>query len=328
MKKINLLTVSALLLMPFAVFQSYINFPFVAAITATIAFMFVFVENQKITSRFQHFSMPVIALFLGFVIERNLPGFPFIALAILTAVAGLIARMVFIKTFSYSKFRYFELMTLMIAACFTFLKVKTNPQEWIFLFPVYIILMMLMVHSYIIVKNAFMLEKGAKAGYNASVGVEAPDFLLPDQFGNGVTLSEYKGKRHILLIFVRGDWCPYCHMIMRTYMRESERFKQKNIMLMAVGPDPVGINREMAQKLGLDYLVLSDEKMLVAQEYGIRLPDFELPMSSATFHEEGMPLPASFLIDKNGMVVYTSRTEKPGEYLDPRLIFPIVENLN
>ncbi|HAN79791.1 MAG TPA: hypothetical protein DCQ31_19535, partial [Bacteroidales bacterium] len=95
---------------------------------------------------------------------------------------------------------------------------------------------------------------------------------------------------------------------------------------IAIGPDPVGINREMAQKLGLDYEVLSDDKMKVAQEYGIRLPDFEL--MSATKHDEGMPLPASFLIDKTGTVVYTSRTEKPGEFLDPRLIFPIVENLN
>lgn len=109
-------------------------------------------------------------------------------------------------------------------------------------------------------------------------------------------------------------------------MREKEKFKEKNILLMAIGPDPVGINREMAQKLGLDYLVLSDEKMLVAQEYGIRLPDFELPM--ATKHDEGMPLPASFLIDKAGTVVFTSRTANPGEFLDPPLIFPIVENLN
>jgi len=183
-----------------------------------------------------------------------------------------------------------------------------------------------MGYAFAIIKNAFMLEKGASKGYTAKIGVIAPDFLLPNQYGNSVKLSDYYGKRHVLLIFVRGDWCPYCHMIMRTYMKESDKFKERNIMLIAIGPDPVGINREMAQKLGLDYEVLSDDKMKVAQEYGIRLPDFEL--MSATKHDEGMPLPASFLIDKTGTVVYTSRTEKPGEFLDPRLIFPIVENLN
>lgn len=326
MKNKSILTLSALLLLPFAIYQSYINYPFVGGITAIIAFLFVFVDNQKITSRFQHFSMPIIALFLSYIIERNLPGFPFAALAIFTAVAGFIIRLVFIKKFSYSKYRYFEFATLLLAAMLVILKIKQFPQDWILLFPVYIILMLLMMHTYIIVKNAFMLEKGAKGGYNAKAGVKAPDFLLPDQFGNGISLSDFKGKRHVLLIFVRGDWCPYCHITLITYMREKEKFKEKNILLMAIGPDPVGINREMAQKLGLDYLVLSDEKMLVAQEYGIRLPDFELPM--ATLHDEGMPLPASFLVDKTGTVVYTSRSENPGEFLDPYLIFPIVENLN
>lgn len=326
MKKLNILTISALLLLPFALYQSYLVYPFVAGITVTVAFMFVFIENQKITNRLQHISMLIVALAIGFIIENNLPGFPFALLAVLTAVAGLITRMVFIKTFSYSKYRYFEIISLMAVICLTALKILKYKQEWILLFPLYIIIMMLMLHTYIIIKNAFMLEKAAKKGYNAKAGVKAPDFILPDQFGNAVSLSDYNGKRNVLLIFVRGDWCPYCHMVMRTYMRESERFKEKNIMLMAIGPDPVGINREMAEKLGLDYLVLSDEKMLVAQEYGIQIPDFELPM--ATHHDEGMPLPASFLVDKTGTVVYTSRTENPGEYLDPQLIFPIVENLN
>jgi len=182
------------------------------------------------------------------------------------------------------------------------------------------------MHTYITLNNAKMIKKGVSKGYKAVKGVKAPDFLLPDQYGNIVRLSDFYEKRHVLLIFVQGDWCPYCHMIMRTYMRESHRFKEKNILLIAVGPDPVGINRDMAKKLGLDYLVLSDEKMKAAQEYGITLPDFSLP--SITPFDEGMPLPASFLIDKKGTVVYTSRTGKVGEFLDPRIIFPIVESLN
>ena len=82
----------------------------------------------------------------------------------------------------------------------------------------------------------------------------------------------------------------------------------------------------MAKNLGLEYKVLSDDKMKTAQEYGIRIQDFNHP--GAPKHEEGMPLPASFLVDKFGTVRYTSRTTKVGEFLDPTLIFPIVESLN
>ncbi len=326
MKKINILTLSALLLLPFAIFQSYTEYHLVAEATAMAAFLFVFIDNQKITSRFQHISLPIVSVVLGVIVEMSVGGIAFFAAAIFLSVIGLITRMVFIKTFSYARFKYFELTVGLIVVGLIAYKLLNNLDKWYFFFPVYIVLMILLMHINIIMQNAKMLQKGVDKGYNAKVGVKAPDFLLPDQFGNIIKLSDYSNKRHILLIFVRGDWCPYCHMIMRTYMRNSEKFKEKNIMLIAIGPDPVGINREMAVKLGLDYKVLSDEKMKVAQEYGIRLPDFNLP--GASKHDEGMPLPASFLIDKTGMVVYTSRTERVGEFLEPRLIFPIVETLN
>lgn len=326
MRKVHILTFSALLLLPFAIYQSIIDFPLAAGITGSVAFIFAFIDNQKITSRFQHISLPFIALVLGYITETSSQGPPYIAAAVFISVIALIARMVFIKTFSYANYKYFELWLALATMTLIALKVIYYPDDALIYMPAYFVFMMLVPHTYVILKNAGMLKKGVKEGYNAKAGVKAPDFILPDQFGNLVKLSDFENKRHVLLIFVRGDWCPYCHMIMRTYMRDSNRFKEKNIMLIAVGPDPVGINREMAEKLGLDYLVLSDEKMKVAQEYGIRLPDFRLP--NATFHEEGMPLPASFLIDKTGSVVYTSRTEKVGEFLDPRLIFPIVDSLN
>lgn len=326
MKKINILTLAALLLLPFALYQSHIGYPLVAGLTATVSFVFVFIDNQKITGYFQHITMPLVGAVLAYILEQNFSGFPYASIAVLSAVIGFIIRMVFIKTFAYARFRYFELVTLVVTMTLTAWLLYKNPDKWLILIPLYVIIMFLVMHVHIIVKNAFMLDKGAKGGYNASIGVEAPDFILPDQYGNAVKLSDFRNKRHVLLIFVRGDWCPYCHMIMRTYMRKNHRFKEKDIMLIAIGPDPAGINREMAEKLGLDYLVLSDDKMKVAREYGIRLPDFEL--LNATSHEEGMPLPASFLVDKTGKVVFTSRTTKVGEFLDPSLIFPVVEELN
>jgi len=325
MKNINILTFSALMLLPFAVFQSYHNYHLAAELTATVALIFAVIDNQKITSRFQHISLPIIAAVLAVIMERSIGGFPYAGISMLFFTAGLITRMVFIKIFAYARFRYFELMTLMAAMALVGIKLWLFPEKWLYLFPAYISIVILMMHTHIIIKNAFMLQKGASKGYKASPGTKAPDFLLPDQYGNGIRLSDFRGKRHVLLIFVRGDWCPYCHMIMRTYMNESHRFEEKNIILMAIGPDPAGINREMAKKLGIDYIILSDEKMKVAQEYGIRLPDFEL--MGATEHDEGMPLPASFLVDKEGTVVFTSRSDRVGEFLNPKRIFPIVENL-
>ena len=83
-------------------------------------------------------------------------------------------------------------------------------------------------------------------------------------------------------------------------------------MIMAIGPDPGGVNRQMVENLGIDYKVLSDEHLETAKQYGIQIPD-KTNVPGATQYEEGSPLPASFLIDKNGTVIYTSRPEQPGE---------------
>ena len=169
----------------------------------------------------------------------------------------------------------------------------------------------------------FLVEK-AKTGYAAEVGKEAPDFELEDHDGKMVKLSDFKGVRDLLLIFVKGDWCPGCHMMLRTYEKNREKFMQKNVMVMAIGPDPVGVNKSMVDRLGLEYKVLSDESQKIVEKYGIKIPSFP----GAPKQYESTPLPASFLICKGGIVRYSSRPDKPGEFLNPSLIFPILDSLN
>ena len=51
------------------------------------------------------------------------------------------------------------------------------------------------------------------------------------------------------------------------------------------------------------------------------------PVKESHKYQEGIPLPASFLVDKNGIVRYTSRPDRVGEFLDPSKIFPVLEKL-
>ena len=81
----------------------------------------------------------------------------------------------------------------------------------------------------------------------------------------------------------------------------------------------------MVQKLGLEFKVLSDEKQKTAMIYGVQLDNYDNDFAEK--YEEGIPLPASFLIDKKGIVRYVSRPDFIGEFLNPRTIFPILEEL-
>jgi thioredoxin-dependent peroxiredoxin len=168
------------------------------------------------------------------------------------------------------------------------------------------------------------LAAGAISAYGVEIGKPAPPFTLPDQDGNPVSLSDFKGKRHVLLIFVRGDWCPTCHIMLRSYEKNKEKFAAKNIMLLAIGPDNIEVNREMVQKLGLDFKLLSDDRLQAVKAYGMQIHSNN-PM---TKYAEGIPLPASFLVDINGVMQYTSNPQLAGQVLNPETIIPVVEKLH
>lgn len=173
------------------------------------------------------------------------------------------------------------------------------------------------------VADATQMKRLTANGYGVKIGQPAPDFVLEDQDGNKVKLSDYRGKRHMLLIFVRGDWCPTCHIMLRSYQKDKQKFQEKNIMVVAIGPDPVGVNRDMVQRLDLDYILLSDDKQEVNRAYGVQLQ----PNNPTTKYSEGIPMPAAFLVDVNGAIRYISRHDQVGNYIDPRDIFPAVESL-
>ena len=170
----------------------------------------------------------------------------------------------------------------------------------------------------------FKILFGKKSNGEVAVNHSAPDFSLPDENGNMVVLSEFKGKRDVLVFFIRGDFCPFCQMMLRTFQKEREKFIQKNVVMLSVSPGPVDINKEMVKKFGLDYKLLCDTPQEVMQKYGCH------DAADKRVYSEGMPIPGTFLIDKKGVLRYFSRADacKPGEAFNPSSILAALESLS
>jgi peroxiredoxin len=107
------------------------------------------------------------------------------------------------------------------------------------------------------------------------------------------------------------------------YERERKKLQDKNIMLFAIGPDPIGVNKAMVEKMGLEFAVLSDENLEVSKKYCVRIQE-DTPATKA---DPGVPLPASFLVDKKGIIRYTSRSDNAGEFLRPDIIFDVLAKI-
>lgn len=159
----------------------------------------------------------------------------------------------------------------------------------------------------------------------SKIGLPAPPFELADQNGNNVSLKSLLSDKHLLLIFVRGDWCPSCHIMLRGYVRNKDLFAQKGVRIVGIGPDPQGVNKEIMNRIDENSLLLSDPEQEIGLKY-INSIQENNPTTKSIF-KKGIPLPASFLVHQNGTIIFTSRSDKAGEILQPDKITEVLAQL-
>jgi thioredoxin-dependent peroxiredoxin len=99
-------------------------------------------------------------------------------------------------------------------------------------------------------------------------GQEAPDFKLPDQDGNDVTLSELRGQPVVLYFFPKAD-TPGCTAQACGVRDHGSDYAGSGARVVGVSPDTVAAQRKFADKYGLDFTLLADEDHRVADLYGV-----------------------------------------------------------
>jgi peroxiredoxin len=128
--------------------------------------------------------------------------------------------------------------------------------------------------------------RGSKAApeIRPEVGYLAPDFSLPSLGGQTVRLSDLRGKAVLLNFWA--TWCAPCRLEMPTMDKAYQEYKSRGLEILAVSLD-AGSNsvvKNFMQELKLDFPVLLDPDMEVLRLYRM------------------VGIPASFLIDKQGIV--------------------------
>lgn len=125
-----------------------------------------------------------------------------------------------------------------------------------------------------------------------SIGTAAPDFELNDQHGNKVSLSSFKGKKNVVLLFIPFAFTGTCTGELCAMRDDLSTFQNDNVELLAVSCDSMFTQRVFAEKEGYNFPVLADfwPHGAVAQAYGI----FD--------DARGCALRGTFVIDKEGIV--------------------------
>jgi len=126
-------------------------------------------------------------------------------------------------------------------------------------------------------------------------GDVAPDFTLPDQDGNPVTLSDLRGQAVVLYFYPKAD-TPGCTTQACGIRDHRAEYERSGARVLGVSPDTVTAQRNFAEKYGLDFTLLADEDHEVAELYDVW---GEKKMYGKTYM--GVQR-ATFLIDPDGKV--------------------------
>lgn len=125
-----------------------------------------------------------------------------------------------------------------------------------------------------------------------AIGSAAPDFELSDQHGNKVSLSSFKGKKNVVLLFYPFSFTGTCTGELCAMRDDLSPFQNEDVELLAISCDSMFTQRVFAEREGYQFPVLADfwPHGAVAKSYGI----FE--------EARGCSLRGTFIIDKEGIV--------------------------
>lgn len=98
-------------------------------------------------------------------------------------------------------------------------------------------------------------------------GDPAPDFELPNQDGESVRLSSFKGQK-LIVYFYPKDNTPGCTTEAKNFQATLDEYEAKGYQIIGISRDTVASHRKFADKYGLEFPLLSDRDEVAAKAFG------------------------------------------------------------
>lgn len=149
-------------------------------------------------------------------------------------------------------------------------------------------------------------------------GAPAPSFELQDHNGKLVSSAQlFLNHTKIVIIFFRGRWCPFCVGQLEAMNLIAPAIREAGASLVAISPQTVKQSFFMADQHKLCFPLLSDTSNQVARRFGLvySVPDEQrqvyrsafvnLPFANGDESWE-LPMPATYILERDGTVVYAS----------------------
>ncbi len=146
-------------------------------------------------------------------------------------------------------------------------------------------------------------------------GAAFPDFILPSAEGRLVSLADALARGPVVLSFFRGEWCPFCKLMLAALTQALPEIEAAGGRLLALTPETGGLPLSMKRYHGATFEVLSDVDFGVGLAAGVvfKIPKLyraRLEASGNNFPQRHgnaawcLPVPATFIIRPDGIIAW------------------------
>lgn len=146
------------------------------------------------------------------------------------------------------------------------------------------------------------------------IGEKAPLIKGIDQFNSEINSDKILKGKKILVLFYRGNWCPYCKKHLASLQENLEKFTKKGVYVIVVTPEKIGKINETSKKYNAAFSIVHDSDNKIMKDYKVAFDvnkenvpnyfEFTLKKVREYNQNEVLPVPATYLIDKDHKISY------------------------
>ena len=149
-----------------------------------------------------------------------------------------------------------------------------------------------------------------------NVNDDAPDFTAKDQLNENIHLAKLLKKGNVVLVFYRGQWCPYCNKELKQLEDSIGLIQAKGATVLAITPElPENISKTI-EKTKASYPILYDKGLTIMNAYKVAFKVDDKTVEKYKGYgidllkvngDNGanLPVPAVYVVNKKGKIIYT-----------------------
>lgn len=156
-------------------------------------------------------------------------------------------------------------------------------------------------------------------------GNPLPEFTAMDENGDPLSSTDLRGRPSVLL-FVRGNWCPFCSKQVKNLTRFYKEINESGAHLILVTPKPLETTRRVADFFDVKFEFWLDESLAIGKRLGL-VQESGVPDDYDKEYGRDTLWPASLIVDGKGVIRHTELSRFIADRPDPEKLLRIVRAL-